>query len=316
MRLKLCYANSSVKAHHLIIGNPDNKFNHWRKLMPNIAIITDTDSSIPAALADKYNIIQVPINVQFGDETFETGIDIDDESLFARVDKEGKLPTTAAPSPGKFAEAYHDAFDAGADQVICICVSSEISATYSAALNAVDMVPDKDITVLDSLSLSMGQGFMVLAAAEAVEAGASKEDVIKQSMEVKDRTSFYGALSTLKYLAMSGRVGHLAAGMANLFNVKPILTIRDGKLDMLERVRTQRKSWSRMTELVIESVGNRPVERLSIVHVAAFEKACEYEAQLKAHLDYPENIIYAELTPGLSVHSGAGLVGVGIVVGK
>ena len=283
--------------------------------MSRIAIITDTDASLPADLAAEYGIRQVPITVHFGEETYETGVDIDDAQLFARVDREGKLPTTSAPSPGKFAEAYQAALDADAETVICFCVSSKVSATYGAAVAARDLFPDHDITVLDSLSLSIGQGFVVLAAAEAAAAGASKEEIIAQASEMRERTYLYAALSTLKYLAMSGRIGHLAAGMANLLNVKPILTIRDGKLDLLERVRTQKKAWARVIELTAQATAGRPFERMAIIHVDAPEAAREFAGQLRAALPCPDDVLTAELTPGLSVHSGAGMVGVGFVVG-
>ena len=101
--------------------------------MPPIAIITDTDSSLPLDLAKQYHIVEVPIIVQFGEESFRDVYDIDNAAVFARVDREGKLPSTAAPSPGKFVEAYQAAFDAGADQILCLTISSEMSAVYSAA---------------------------------------------------------------------------------------------------------------------------------------------------------------------------------------
>lgn len=282
--------------------------------MTKYAIITDTDSSLPFDLAAQYQIQQVPINILFGEEALKTEIDIDDVQLFARIDREGQLPTTSAPSPGQFLEAYQAAFAAGADEVICFTVSGEISATYGAALTAKDMLPEKIISVVDSRSLSLGQGFIVLKAAELAHAGASRDEIINAAMRLEKDSGFYAALATLKYLAMSGRVGHLAAGMANILNIKPVLTIQDGKLDMLEKVRTRKKAWARVIELTAETVGDREIERMGIVHVAAYEQAEELAAMLRERINCPDEMIIANLTAGLSVHSGAGMVGVGFTL--
>jgi DegV family protein with EDD domain len=284
--------------------------------MPKIAIVTDTDASLPLNLAAQHGITQVPIIVVFGDESFRDVYDIDCAATFARIDQKGKLPTTSAPSPGQFAVAYKTAFDGGADSILCFTVSSEISATYAAALSARDIFADRDIKVVDTRSLTVGQGMMVVAAAEAITAGASLNKAAAVAMDRGQRTHLFASLPTLKYLAMSGRVGYLAAGVAGLLSVRPILTIRSGKLDLLERVRTKNKSWARVVELCVESIGDRPIECMAIIHVTAPDDAKKFETLLRASLPCPKEIICNELNPGLSVHTGAGLVGVALVAGK
>jgi DegV family protein with EDD domain len=282
--------------------------------MPPIAIITDTDSSLPFDLAARYNIYQIPMTVHFGTESYEAVYAISDADTFRRIDKEGKLPTTAAPAPGKYIAAYKRAFDAGAEKIVCLCVSSEVSATFSAALSARESFPDREIKVIDSRSLSMGLGFMALAAVEAANQGASMDEIVSVVNDVRQRTHLFAALSTLKYLAMSGRVGYLTAGMANVLSVKPILTIRDGNLDLLERVRTQRKAWARVIELSAIKVGNSAIEKMCILHVNSPDLARRFESEIRERMHCPDEILLAEVTPGLSVHSGAGLVGTVFVV--
>jgi DegV family protein with EDD domain len=287
--------------------------------VPSIAIVTDSDASLPPVVAARYGIRQTPITVHFGDEIYETGVDIDDARLFARIDREGRLPTTAAPSPGMFAAAFSAALEAGAEAVLCLTVSSEVSATYNAALTAAELFPARPdgrpvVTVMDTRSLSLGQGYMVLAAAEAAGRGGTLSECMAAALDVAERVHLFAALSTLRYLAMSGRVGSVAAGMGNLLAVKPILTIRAGKLDLLERVRTQSRAWARTIELSVASLGGRSAERVAVLHVDALADADRFETQLRAALTaaairHPAEFMRAELTPGLSVHAGAGLVG-------
>ena len=156
----------------------------------------------------------------------------------------------------------------------------------------------------------MGQGFMVLKAAEMARDGKSRMEILAAVEDVRDRTHLFAALDTLKYMAMSGRVGNLTAEMANVFNIKPILTIKDGKLDLLEKARTRKKAWSRVIELAVSGLGSGEIENIFIFHVAAEQEAKEFEKLLRETIPCPEVIPLAEFTRGLSVHAGAGMVGI------
>lgn len=282
--------------------------------MGSTAIVTDTDCSLPPSLAEPLGIRQVAITVHFEEEVLQSGIDIDDEELFARIDRDGVLPTTAAPSPGRFAEAFRQALDGGADSILCFCVSSQVSATYEAAVTARQTMGEESIQVVDTQSLAMGQGFMVLAAAEAVRAGATPDEAVAKALDVGGRTHLYAALPTLKYLAMSGRVGSVAAGVADVLSIKPLLTIQEGKLDLLERVRTESRAWDRLLELIGESLQGRAIERLAIIHVAARDKAGAFQERLCEVVHCPDTVLVTGLTPGLSVHAGSGIVGAAYVL--
>src|SRR5512138_2483420 len=152
--------------------------------MPKIAVITDTDSSLPLEVASQHNIVQIPITIQIGDDSYKDTFEATNQLVFGRIDKEGRFPTTAAPSPGMFCEAFKAAFEGGAEAVLCFNVSSEVSATYASARTAADMFPEKEIHVIDTRTLCIAQGFMAIAAAEAVAKGASALEAIAAAESV------------------------------------------------------------------------------------------------------------------------------------
>ena len=284
--------------------------------MPKISIVTDTDSSMPVSLAEKYGIPQVPISINFGEGHNETDLTITNKALFERIDKEGRLPTTAAPTPGNFADTFIKAFEKdGSEELVCFCISSVMSATFEAAqIAARDILPDRKITVVDTKTMSVAQAYMTIAAAEAAARDASVSEIIDIAESIRDRSFIYGALATLKYLSMSGRVSHIAAGMAGMLNIKPILSIQNGKLDMLEKVRTRRKAWDRVIQLTKADASRSRIEKMAVLHVAAPDDAREMEILLRSNMELPDEVLIMELNPGLSVHTGSGLVGVGFVV--
>ena len=275
-----------------------------------MAIISDTDTSLPLAILEEKGIKQVSITIHFGEEVLKACSEITDEKLVERVNREGVLPTTAAPSPGDFSEAYQEAFENGADEILCLTVSGDVSATYQSAVAAKELHPDRRITVFDTKSISMGQGFMVLKAAELASKGKALDEILAAVRDVRERTHLFAALETLKFMAMSGRVGHLTAEMANVFSIKPILTIKDGKLDLLEKIRTRKKSWNRVIELAVESLGKGEIDQIFVLHVAAPKDAEQFIMQLRESIPCPDQVPITGLTPGLSVHTGGGLVGV------
>ncbi|MHC1770468.1 MAG: DegV family protein [Flexilinea sp.] len=278
--------------------------------MAKIAIITDTDSSLPSQMAAEFGIRQVPIGIHFTGESYTTGIDIDDRRLFEKVDKLSCLPTTSAPNPADFINVFEAAFKQGSEAIVCICVSKEASSTYDSAATACGQFPERDIRIIDSLSMSMEQGFMALAAADAAKRDAGIDEIVARVEEIRKKMHTYAMLSTLKYLAMSGRASKFVTGLADTFNIKPILTIKEGKLDMLEKVRTRKKAIDRLLVLLDEAVKNKGIDRMAVIHTNDLQSAIEMETILRATFQCPEEIIIAELTPGLSVHTGAGVVGV------
>ena len=284
--------------------------------MPKIAVITDTDSSLPPEIAERYGIQLVPITIHFDDKSYTSGLDIDDRLLFKLVDQYNKLPTTSAPSPSAYSLIYENAFSQGAETIVTVCVSGKVSSTYDSALSAAQNFPGRDITVIDSQNLSMAQGFMAIAAAEAAQNGADKAAVLSTVASIGRRLQLYAVLSTLKYLALSGRVGKFVAGMADTFDIKPILTMDEGKLVLLERVRTRNKAIQRVLELLHQSLDGKAIERMAILHINDQARARDFQKQLCAEFSCPDSILTVEFTPGLSVHAGSGVVGVVTLAGE
>jgi DegV family protein with EDD domain len=284
--------------------------------MPKTIVVTDTNSSLSKSTCDAIGIIQVPIHIMFGDQTYLTGEEIGDEKLFQMIDEQQTLPTTAAPSPNAFEKAFQQAFDRGADQVVCICCSSKVSATYDAAKMAAKEFPGKAIAVIDSLQLTLAEGFQVLRAAELAEEGATLDEIVETIEALKPRLHVYGALPTLKYLAMGGRMGKMAAGLADTLNIKPILTAKEGKLELLEKVRTWRKARNRLVELAVEAAKRTTIEQIGMFHVNNVDGTLALYKDLTEAMVIPEEYLLEEFTPGLSVHAGSGVIGYVLVLAE
>jgi len=276
--------------------------------MRGIKIVVDSCCDLPKAILERFDIRMVPVNINIGERSYEDGVDMTRENLYRKMVEEGIVPTTSAPAPGKFVEAYRE-LAKRANSILSIHITSKLSAVYQAAVLARSMVPEIDVRVIDSLSASMGTGFLALAAARAIEAGKTVQEILAIIEDIKARMNVFAALSTLKYLRLSGRVGSLQGMLASLLDIKPILTIRDGLAEALGAVRTRGRSLDRLVELAKEAVGEAKPVNVAIVHANALKEAQQLKERIEAVLKCKE-IFVVEITPALAVHAGPGVVGV------
>jgi len=271
-----------------------------------IKIVTDSTADVPQPLLERYDIRTVPINIQFGTETYQEGIDIDRPTFFRKLEE--VMPTSSQPSPGQFAEVYRELADQG-HSILCVVITSKHSGTYQSAVLAKSMLPEADIEVFDTLSISIGTGYQVLAAARAAEEGQSMEEIIQLLEGIRSRMYLYLTPATLKYLQKSGRVGKLAGALASLLNVKPIIKVEDGVLEAFEKVRTRSKSLDRIVELTAEAVGTTEPVKLGIPHAEVPDEAEELRERLESTFNCDEMHV-VDLACSLTVHGGPGIIGI------
>jgi len=271
-----------------------------------IKIVTDSTADVPNPLLERYDIQVVPIPIQFGSETYEEGITIDRPTFFQKIEE--VMPTSSQPAPGKFAEVYRKLAEEG-HSILSLHVTSQHSGTYQSALLAKSMVPEADIEVFDTLSISIGTGYQVLAAARAAEEGKSMEEILQLLEGIRSRMHLYFTPATLKYLQKSGRVGKLAGALASLLSLKPIIKVEDGLLEAFQNVRTRSKALDRLVELTAEAVGTTQPVKLAISHAQVDAEAEALRARLERTFNCEEmNVV--DLACSLTVHGGPGIIGI------
>lgn len=230
--------------------------------MTRVAIVTDSAADLPPAVAAAQGIRVVPLEVSFGTERFRAGVDLSIDQFWERLTAPGApFPTTAAPSPGDFLEVYKSCFEAGFDAIVTVDVSDLLSGTIKSARIARDMLPEREIHIVDSMSASMGVGVLAQLGAELAASGMSAAEIVKTLEARRDDLEVYVCLDTLEYLKRGGRISPAQAAVGGVLSLKPILTIKDGKVEALERVRTKAK----VIDRTIELLARRTPERLAIL---------------------------------------------------
>ena len=229
--------------------------------MPGVHIVTDSACDLTDQLVKEHNVIVVPLTIRFGSEELEDRRQLTPAEFWERCRGKGDLPQTAAPSPGAFQAAFQQAADEGADAVLCLTISSKVSGTYGSAVTAADTFDGVPVRVLDTYSLTMGQGLLVIAAAEEAAAGAGIDELVAATEDRIPRTRIYGVLGGLEHLQRGGRIGGARALLGSLLNIKPVIQLKDGEVAEESKQRTRAKALAYMEAKVS---ADAPLERLAV----------------------------------------------------
>jgi DegV family protein with EDD domain len=272
-----------------------------------VAIFTDSASDLDPAAALAEGIRIVPLLVTFGAETYKAGVEMSTAAFWERmVAPDAPFPKTAASSPGDFKEAYEAAFNDGAEAIVSVHVASALSGAIKSAQIARDMLPDREIHVVDSLGAWMAEGILARMGVELAAEGRSAAEIAEMLEARAPDMLMYVALDTLEYLKKGGRIGGAQAAIGTLLSVMPIIKVRHGVVETIDKVRTRSKARERLIELIVE----RPIERLAILHTVSpdVETFREQVLERAPGLD-PAGVTIELVGPSVGPHLGPGCVG-------
>jgi len=277
--------------------------------MSKIAIVSDSTAFLPAELVERYAITVVPLIVIWDEKNFEDGVDIRPLEFYTRMKSSKTMPSTSQVSVGNMHKAFQTLAEQGLD-VLGIFISSKLSGTIQSAMQAKEMMGSagEKVTIVDSLSTSMNMGFVTLAAARAAADGASLQDCLAVMEKARQNSGVFFAVDTLEFLHRGGRIGSAARFFGSALNLKPILTLKDGKVEGMERIRTKSKAHDRVMELVMEKVKGKSNVRLATLHANAPEEAKALLDRAAAQSNAVETI-FTEVSPVIGAHTGPGTVG-------
>ena len=273
-----------------------------------LKVIADSTCNLSQETLDEYDIRIAPIPIQFGDETFEEGVDIDRDLFYKKIEETGIIPTSSQPTPAWFGRYYKELHQQG-HSILVITVTGKHSGTFNSATMAKSLAPEADVHVFDSKSISLGTGWMVLEAVRAIKAGVSQSDVVSRIEAIRERAKLFMTPATLKYLQMSGRVGTLQGALASLLSIKPIIHLKDGLLEVMENVRTRGKALDRLIDHLEEAVGTTAPINLAVIHARAREEGLSVLERAKDVFNVQETL-FGDLVASLSAHGGPGIIGI------
>lgn len=275
----------------------------------SIKVVTDSTCDIPLELVAEYDITVVPSYVNIGDESYQDGVDLSRQEFYDNLPHYKHHPTSAAPAPAVFTQAYEAAAERGATEVLAIHVSSTFSSFLNNATLGAEATDKIKVTVFDSKQLSMGLGFQVLTAVRMASAGKSMDDIIAYLTQLRTHCHTYCMVETLDALRRGGRVNWLQMGVSSLLNIKPLIHVYEGEVLQATRVRTRKKAIAKMIELAANSG--------DITHVALLNSnSDDYEAMqelMEPHIPPEAEVVRTVACPAIGVHVGAKALGIVVV---
>jgi DegV family protein with EDD domain len=276
--------------------------------MPGVRVVTDSACDLPNDLAVELGIEIVPLTIRFGDEEFVDRRDLSPKQFWARCATSPVLPETAAPSAGAFEETFRAAKAAGADGVVCINLSSKLSATYQAAQVAANTLEGElPVRVVDSLSVTMGLGSIALTAARLAAAGKSIDDVAGAAEDLVRRTRVLGTLDTLENLKKGGRIGGAKAMLGSMLSLKPVIWVVDGVVEEESKQRTRSRALRYLVDKVAEQA-KQGIEGLAVMHGDAPDLD-EFLDLLDTHCPR-DDIVIGDIGAVIGTHAGPRVMGV------
>jgi DegV family protein with EDD domain len=275
--------------------------------MKNVVVVTDSSATVPARLVAELDIRVVPVYLTLEGISFRDGVDITPREVYRWQRNGSHQPTTAAPSVGDFLRVYLGAAE-NVSGIVSIHMSPALSAIPGAAGVAATLVETVPVRIVDCGSAAMGQGFVVAAAARVAAAGAGLEAVAQRAREVADQVHLLATIPTLEYLHRGGRVGNAAALVGSMLQIKPVLCVAEGHVDVFARPRTQSKAIRIMLQAVADQVDGRHLHA-AILHADVPEQAEALRQEVAQRFRCAE-LYVTELTPVMGAHTGPGVLGV------
>lgn len=284
--------------------------------MSKVAIVTDSTANIPEAMLRGLPLHVLPLHVIWGENNYADGIDITPTEFYTRLQTAKTMPTTSQVTPGAFRDLYSRLLEEGYE-ILSLHISAKLSGTLDSAQQAMQYFPGAKINLVDSESTSMALGFLTLAVARAAQQGATLAECTELARHARTNINVYFVPSTLEFLHRGGRIGGAAALVGTALNLKPILSLRDGRVEAIERVRTMGKALDRMMEHVSASIdGRRPV-RLAAIHANSPDEAAQLLERARQNFSVSEvsDALCAEVSPVIGTHTGPGTVGLAFMTG-